>query len=70
MSMLSDELVGKTIKEVEALKPKAVLELLNVNVGPRRLKCALLCLHAVKNARRAMEGMKPQSWAETMNGDQ
>ncbi len=50
MSMLSDELIGKSLTEINALTPKTILALLNVPIGTRRMKCALLGLEAVKNA--------------------
>lgn len=67
MSMLSEELIGKTTEELEALETKDVLDLLGVKVGPRRMKCALLGLHALKNALRMLRGRKPQGWRETMH---
>lgn len=67
MSMLSEELAGKTMKEIDSLTPAAVYELLGVPIGPRRIKCALLCLHALKNALRKEKGKSPQSWNETIN---
>ena len=65
MSMLSEELAGMNLKDIEAMKPGHVKELLGVPVGTRRTKCALLCLHALKNALRKNAGKKPQSWMET-----
>jgi len=43
-----------------------VLNLLGVPIGPRRLKCALMSLHAVKNALREASGKQPQSWLDTV----
>lgn len=50
MSLLSEEICGKSVKELARLEPNDVLQLLKVPVGPRRIKCALLSLEAVKNA--------------------
>ena len=66
MSLLSEELHGKTVSEIEALTPKDVYDLLGVPIGPRRRKCALLGLHALKNALREHAGKKPQGWTETV----
>ena len=66
MSMLSEELAGMKTKDVAALKPGHVYQLLGVPIGPRRFKCALLCLHTLKNALRITEGQKPQTWVETV----
>lgn len=65
MSMLSEELIGISLKEIEAMKPEHIKELLGVPVGTRRIKCALLCLHALKNAVRKYGKQKSQSWTET-----
>lgn len=66
MSILSEELIGRTIDEAEAITPSRVKELLGVPVGTRRLKCALLCLHTLKNALSALRGESPRSWHETV----
>lgn len=46
-SMLSEEIKGKPLAEVLKLEPEFVLALLGVELGPTRLKCALLPLQAV-----------------------
>lgn len=66
MSLLSEELVGTSTADAAALSADAVKMLLGVPIGPRRVKCALLCLHALKNALRTAEGKDPQSWTETL----
>lgn len=48
-SMLSDEIKGKTLAEVQSLQPDLVLKLIGIDLGPTRLKCALLPLQAVTN---------------------
>lgn len=67
MSILSEELAGKTESEINALQPKDIYDFLGVPVGPRRFKCALLCLHTLKNALRTSKGQAPQSWVETVS---
>ncbi|MDD5055936.1 MAG: iron-sulfur cluster assembly scaffold protein [Candidatus Peribacteraceae bacterium] len=66
MSMLSEELSGKTTDEIADLKPDDVRKILGVPVGPRRIKCALLCLHTLKNALRKWRKQKPQDWLQTV----
>lgn len=66
MSLLAEELLGKTEKELDALNQSDVLALLGVDVGPRRLKCALLSLHTLKNALRGRREQEPQGWVETL----
>lgn len=70
MSMLSEELSGMSTKDAERMKPDHIKELLGVPVGTRRTKCALLGLHALKNALRKHAKEKPQSWVETVGTEQ
>lgn len=66
MSILWEELQEKSIQDIEKLRKEDMYKLLGVPVGPRRFKCALLCLHTLKNALRKAEGKEPQSWLETV----
>ncbi|MSR87253.1 iron-sulfur cluster assembly scaffold protein [Candidatus Peribacteria bacterium] len=68
MSLLSEELVGKSLKDIDAMKKETVYELLGVPVGPRRFKCALLCLHTLKNAVRKFRKEEVRGWSETVGG--
>jgi len=47
-SMLSDLIIGKTLEEIRTLTKEDVLEELGIDLGPVRLKCALLPLKVVK----------------------
>lgn len=47
-SMLLDEVVGMSLEEVRALDKEYILELLGIEIGPVRLKCALLALKVLK----------------------
>jgi nitrogen fixation NifU-like protein len=47
-SMLTDLLVGQTLDEIKALTKEDVVEELGIDLGPVRLKCALLPLKVVK----------------------
>jgi nitrogen fixation NifU-like protein len=49
-SILSDELVGMPVAEAAQLRQSDLLELLGVDIGPARLKCALLALKGLKMA--------------------
>jgi len=53
MSMLSSELIGMSRKDIEALSGDFVMDLLGVDLGPTRMKCALLSLQTVKCALKA-----------------
>ncbi len=68
MSILGEELLGKTVAEADALTREEIDALLGVPIGPRRFKCAYLCLHALKNALRVAAGKEPQGWTETVGG--
>ncbi len=46
-SMLSEEIKGKPLTEVLKFNKDFVLALLHVDLGPARLKCALLPLQAI-----------------------
>jgi nitrogen fixation NifU-like protein len=47
-SMLSDLLIGQTLDEIRALTNEDMLDELGIDLGPVRLKCALLPLKVVK----------------------
>lgn len=66
MSMLSEELIGKNVNDVLALKKDNIYQMLGVPIGLRRFKCALLCLHTIKNALLKHAGKEGQSWLETV----
>jgi nitrogen fixation NifU-like protein len=46
--LLLESIVGKSIDEVKALTKQDVLDLLGIELGPVRLKCALLPLKVLK----------------------
>lgn len=50
ISLLTEEIKGKSVKEVMAMKPNQVVEMLGIELGPVRLKCALLGLEAIHEA--------------------
>jgi nitrogen fixation NifU-like protein len=49
-SLLTDEIKGKTVAEVERITPDDLLELIGIDISPARLKCALLSLDTVAHA--------------------
>ena len=49
-SMLTEVVKGKTLEEVKAMGKPDVLELLGIDPGPTRIKCALLGLKVLKLA--------------------
>lgn len=66
MSLLAEKVVGRRVEELLTFKKPDVLELLGVPVSERRMKCALLGLHALQNALRLQQGLPVRSWAETV----
>jgi nitrogen fixation NifU-like protein len=46
--LLVESILGKTIEEVKGLKKQDVLDMLGIELGPVRLKCALLSLKVLK----------------------
>jgi nitrogen fixation NifU-like protein len=46
--LLLDSIIGKTVEEVKQLTKTDVLDLLGIELGPVRLKCALLPLKILK----------------------
>jgi nitrogen fixation NifU-like protein len=55
-SMLSDLILGKTLDEIKALTKEDVLDELGIDLGPVRLKCALLPLKVVKAGAYGLDG--------------
>jgi nitrogen fixation protein NifU and related proteins len=46
--MLIESIIGKTLDEVKQLSRQDILDLLGIELGPVRLKCALLSLKVLK----------------------
>lgn len=61
MSMLSEQLVGRTADEVASMSKEHVLELLGIPLTPVRLKCALLGLVVTKMGLHEHAGTTPPS---------
>ncbi len=49
-SMMSDDFIGKSLDELRGWQKEQVLDLLGIEVGPVRMKCALLPYKALKGA--------------------
>lgn len=63
MSILSDELIGRSLDEVAALTRDDVVEMLGIELTPVRLKCALLGLVVVKMGMHEHAGTAaPAGW--------
>ena len=60
-SLLTDEIKGKTVAEVERMTPDDVLDLLGIDISPARLKCALLSLDTVAHALADESAVAPEA---------
>ncbi len=47
-SMLVEDVMGKSLDELKALDKEYILDMLGIELGPTRLKCALLSLKVLK----------------------
>ena len=59
-SMLTELCLGKTIQNVLALSKDDVLQLVGIQLGPNRLKCALLGLVVLQDALRIYKNNKKE----------
>jgi nitrogen fixation NifU-like protein len=46
--MLTEEIVGKTLDELKQISKDDILDMMGIQLGPVRLKCALLSLKVLK----------------------
>ena len=51
-SMLTEKILGKNKKDIQKLKNKDILQMLNIPLSPSRIKCALLPLEVLKKVRK------------------
>src|SRR5512133_2630167 len=49
-SLLTDEIKGKPLSDVEAIRADDLLELLGIDISPARLKCAMLSHDTLQKA--------------------
>jgi nitrogen fixation NifU-like protein len=52
--LIAESLTGTTLEEVDAIGKDDVLDLLGIELGPVRLKCALIALRAAKACSRKL----------------
>jgi nitrogen fixation NifU-like protein len=54
-SMLMEEVIGKSLEEIKAIDKEYILDMLGIELGPVRLKCALLPLKVLKAGAYGLE---------------
>jgi len=54
-SMLTESVKGKQVSWIKKLKPEFVLEMIGIELGPAREKCALLSYNALMKALKPYE---------------
>ena len=54
-SMLTDEIKGKTLEDIKKVSRDDVVDMLGIEIGPVRTKCAVLGLVAVKEGIKQFE---------------
>ena len=64
-SLLTDEIKGKSVADVEAFRADDLLDLLGIDISPARLKCAMLSHETLQKALAEAETAKPAETAET-----
>ena len=57
-SMLTDEIKGRPVSQVEAMTNQDILDLLGIEISPARLKCALLSLDTLQHALGERDGQE------------
>jgi nitrogen fixation protein NifU and related proteins len=60
-SMLTERIEGATLDELRALRPADILEMLGVEIGPARQRCALLSLRVLH---QGIEGPYTGRWSD------
>lgn len=58
--LLTESVVGKDLDEVKGMSKEDVLEMLGIELGPVRLKCALLSLKVLKAGVYGLEALEDE----------
>jgi nitrogen fixation NifU-like protein len=58
--LLTESIVGKSLEQVKSLSKDDILEMLGIELGPVRLKCALLSLKVLKAGVYGLEAVEEE----------
>jgi nitrogen fixation NifU-like protein len=58
--LLVEEIVGKTLEEIKGLGKEDLLKIIGIQLGPVRLKCALLSLKVLKAGVYGLEALEAE----------
>jgi nitrogen fixation NifU-like protein len=58
--LLTESIVGKPLEDVKRLSKQDILDLLGIELGPARLKCALLSLKVLKAGVYGLEALEAE----------
>jgi nitrogen fixation NifU-like protein len=58
--LLVESIIGKNLDEVKAISKEDILEMLGIELGPVRLKCALLSLKVLKAGVYGLENLEEE----------
>lgn len=58
--LLLEEVIGKSLEDIKTLSKQDILELLGIDLGPVRLKCALLSLKVLKAGVYGIEDLEEE----------
>jgi nitrogen fixation NifU-like protein len=58
--LVLESIIGKTLPDVKKLSKEAILEMLGIQLGPVRLKCALLSLKVLKAGVYGLEELEEE----------
>jgi len=58
--LLTEAIVGKSLEEIRSLSKEDILEMLGIELGPVRLKCALLSLKVLKAGIYGLESLEEE----------
>jgi nitrogen fixation NifU-like protein len=62
-SLLTDEIKGRPLADIEAMRNQDILDMLGIEISPARLKCALLSLDTLQHALQGRDNEEATSEA-------